>query len=268
MDPMRSHNSTGCVVTRNRRQRGMTILEIMIVIAIIAGASMLVRSGFRLLTKADLSEASVEITSVVRAGVELASSKGEMHRLVIDFDKQAYALEVCKGATEVARNDAVVIDDQSKQRALERAKDRMRGLPADALSGGDAEEAMRRTTALAGQHVADRMCVPETQALSGDADGKGWIRALRADKGIKVRKVYVAHREEAQSSGQVAIYFFPNGSSEKAIIELTDGSDVYSVLIFGLTGRVELQDGALNDVESHMLRNPKGDKDKAREEAK
>ena len=260
MRPPRPHS--------DRAQRGMTILEIMIVIAIIAAASMLVRSGFRLISKADLSESSVEITAVVRAGAELAGSKGEMHRLVIDLDKQAYVLEVCKGAPAVVRNDAVAIDEQGKQRALDRAKDRMRGLPADAFSTGDAEEATKRVSALAGQHVADRMCVPETQALSGDADGKGWIRKLPSEKGIKIRKVYVAHRDEPQTSGQVALYFFSNGASEKAVIELTDGSDVYSVLVFGLTGRVELRDGALSDVDSHMLRNPKGDKDKAREDRK
>jgi hypothetical protein len=38
------------------------------------------------------------------------------------------------------------------------------------------------------------------------------------------------------------------------------------VLVFGLTGRVELHDGELKDVNDHMLRNVMGDKDQKRED--
>ena len=46
---------------------------------------------------------------------------------------------------------------------------------------------------------------------------------------------------------------------------MTDGDDTYSVLVSGLTGRVELRDGTLRNVEDHMLRNVMGDKDAKRE---
>jgi hypothetical protein len=72
---------------------------------------------------------------------------------------------------------------------------------------------------------------------------------------------------------QVAIYFYPNGGSEKAVIELTDGDvdkvndgETFSVLVYGLTGRVELMDGILRDVNDHMMKNAMGDKDARRED--
>jgi hypothetical protein len=40
---------------------------------------------------------------------------------------------------------------------------------------------------------------------------------------------------------------------------------VFTVLVYGLTGRVELHDGALKDVNDHMLKNVMGDKDAKRE---
>jgi hypothetical protein len=46
---------------------------------------------------------------------------------------------------------------------------------------------------------------------------------------------------------------------------MTDGSDVFSILLFGLTSLVELRDGALPNVDDHMLRNIKGERDKDRE---
>jgi len=42
----------------------MTVLELMVVLAIIAGSAMLVRSGFRLVTKADLVEDSTELSAI------------------------------------------------------------------------------------------------------------------------------------------------------------------------------------------------------------
>jgi hypothetical protein len=49
------------------------------------------------------------------------------------------------------------------------------------------------------------------------------------------------------------------------VIELTDGTDVFTVLVYGLTGRVELRDSVLHDVNEHMMRNAMGDKEAKQE---
>lgn len=243
----------------------MTVLEIMIVLAIIVGLFFISRSGFRLVTKADLVEDSTELTAVLRRASQLAVEHGELHRVVLDLEAQAYAVEVCQGQVAIARNELIKADDEETRRALERARERLAGLPPDALATGDADEATRRAAALAGHHVADRACRAADDSVTGDASGKRWVRKLRKDKGIKFKEVWVAHRDDSSVKGQVAIYFFPLGSSEKAVIELTDGSEVFSVLVYGLTGRVELRDGVLRDVNDHMMKNAMGDKDAKRE---
>ncbi len=250
---------------RSRRAQGMTVLELMIVIAIIGAAAVLMRAGFRALTKADLVEDSTEFATLAKRTNQLAIENGEMHRLVIDLDKQIYAVEVCQGATALVRNEALRNDDEKTKQALERGKQRLQHLPADAFAAGDPDEATRRATAVAGHHVADRTCVPVQDGVSGDVQGKEFLRALRAGKGIKFKEVWVAHQDEGQTKGQVAIYFFPLGESEKSVVELTDGSEVFSVLVFGLTGRVELHDGALRDDNDHMLKNAMGEHDDKRE---
>lgn len=245
--------------------RGMTVLEIMVVLALLGGLFMVVRSGFRLVTKADLVEDANELTAVLRRANQLAVEHGELHRVTIDLDAQGYVVEVCEGQIAIARNELLKADDDETKRKLERGRLRLEGLPADALASGDPEESTRRAAALAGHHVADRTCHPAREGLTGDASGKGWVRRLRKDKGIKFKEVWVQHRDDGVSKGQVAIYFFPAGSSEKSVIELTDGSEVFSVLVFGLTGRVELHDGVLRDVNDHMLKNAMGDRDAKRE---
>ena len=252
--------------TNRQRQSGMTILEIMIVIAIIGGMAFIVRSGFRLITKADLVENSNELSAIMRRAGQLAIERGELHRVVIDLDAHAYVLEVCQGQTAIVRNEALRTDNEEVKRALERGKQRMQDLPSDALAAGDPDEAIKRATAVSGHHIADRQCVPATEGMTGDTTGAGWQRKLKADKGIKFKEVWVQHRDDSATKGQVAIYFFPVGSAEKAVVELTDGGETFTVVVYGLTGRVELKDGPLKDVDEHMLRNAMGEKDAAREE--
>jgi type II secretory pathway pseudopilin PulG len=244
---------------------GLTVLEIMVVLAIVGGLFYVVRSGFRLVTKADLVEDATELTAVLRRASQLAVEHGELHRVVLDLDAEGYAVEVCQGAIGIARNELLKADDEATRRALEKGRQRLAGLPPDALATGDPDEATKRAAALAGHHVADRTCKPADNSITGDSNGKGWVRKLRKDKGVKFKEVWIEHRDDSATKGQVAVYFFPLGSAEKTVIEMTDGSEVFTVLVFGLTGRVELHDGTLRDVNDHMLKNALGDKDAKRE---
>jgi hypothetical protein len=247
----------------------MTVMELMIVLAIIGGAAFLMRSGFRAFTKADLVENSTELSAILKRASELAIEHGELHRVVLDLDKGVYSVEVCEGDIAIQRNELIRPDEETKRRALEKGKDRLQGgndQSPSALLGADPETAAQRSLAIAGHHIADKTCVPVPDPTSGDATGKGFIRQLRVKKGIKFKEVWVQHRDESVTKGQVAIYFFPIGSAEKAVIEVTDGDEIFSVLVYGLTGRVELRDGVLRDVNDHMMKNVMGDRDAARED--
>jgi type II secretory pathway pseudopilin PulG len=244
------------------------MLEIMVVLAIIAGLFVLVRGGFRMVSKGDLVDDSMELSGMIKRTGQLAIEHGQMHRIVFDLDKNAYVVEICEGEAEIQRNESVTVDQQKKKDAVERGKLRLQTLPDDALGGGDPAELEKRAAAIAAAHVADKQCIAVTDQVSGDAAGKRWGRILGVDKGIKFKQIYLQHLDQPATKGQVALYFWPMGSSEKADIELTDGDAVFSVLVYGLTGRVELRDGALRDPNDHMLKNVMGDKDAAREDSK
>src|SRR6266850_3966117 len=148
---------------RRAHKQGMTILELMIVLAIIGSAALLLRTGFRLITKADLVENSTELAAIMRRASTLAIEHGEMHRVVLDLDKQVYVVEVCRGSLSIARNETLRADEDQKKRALDRARERLAGMPADTSSpSADPEDATRRAVALSGHHIADRTCVSAT----------------------------------------------------------------------------------------------------------
>ena len=250
----------------SRRHSGMTVLELMIVLAIIGAAALLVRSGFRMITKADLVENATEMAAVLKRTSQLAIEHGEMHRVTFDFEKHAYIVEICAGAKGIQRNEKRIEQDEVK-RLLDRGKEKAKELPQTSAVSDDPEAATKRALALVGHHIADRTCVPANDPISGDAEGKGFLRQLRVKKGIKLKEIWVQHRDDSVTKGQVSIYFFPQGSAEKAVVEITDGDETFTILVHGLTGRVQLIDGVLRDVNDHMLRNVMGDKDAKREDA-
>jgi hypothetical protein len=261
---------------RRRPNAGLTVLELIIVIAVLGAGVYLLRAGLRAVTKADLAEDATELTAILRRTSQLSIELGELHRVVIDLDaanpnaeeRFDYVVERCQGNAAIARNEDVRVDEEGVKRAADRGRQKLSQLPPDALAVGDPDESMKRTLAVAGHHVADRKCAPAVDGFTGDAGGKKWGRALKVKNGIRFKQAWVQHRDERVTKGQVAIYFFPTGAATKAVLELTDGGEVFSILVHGLTGRVELRDGALRDPDDHMLRNVMGDKDAKRESDK
>jgi general secretion pathway protein H len=246
----------------------MTVLELMIVLAIIAGLFMLVRTGFRIVTKADLVEDATDMTAILRRTSQLAVENAKVHRVVFNLDTEAYQVEACEGLPTIQRNEQLNVKQQDVKDALERGKQRLQSLSAEAISGGDENDATKRAAALAGKHIADHLCQQAADSLTGDASGRGWLRKLKKDKGVKIKDIYLQHYDDPMTKGQVALYFWPTGRSEKAVIELTDGSEVFSIVVSELTGKIELHDGPLKDVSAHMLKNIMGNKDFKREDSK
>src|SRR5688572_21567330 len=119
---------------------GLTVLEIMIVIAILGATALVMRGGFRMLTQADLVESATELATVLRRTNQLAIEKGEMHRVVFDLEprdankpedsrRPDYWVEVCQGPATIVRNEQLKTDEQERIAAIERGKNQMAQLP-------------------------------------------------------------------------------------------------------------------------------------------
>jgi hypothetical protein len=242
------------------------VIEMMIVIAIIGGFAYIAASGFRFVTKADLVDDGYRLAAVMRRTSQIATETGQLHRLVLDFEQKRFTVEACEGELSVRRGERdEPITAAARTSALEMARERLQeqNRQAAAALPTSPEDEMKRAAALAGQGVGDAVCQPVSEGvMSGDSDGRPLSGALRG--GIKLREVWVQHVDDSVTADTVAIHFFPLGSSEKAIIELTDGSETFSVLVHGLTGRIEYLDGKVRDPEEHMMRNAEGDKEAER----
>lgn len=282
----REHTPPQVSARRRSREAGLTVLELIIVIAIIGLFAYVGYSGFRMLTHAALADDVNELTAVMRRSQVLSVEAGVPVRVVIDFDHQQYWVEACTGDPTLRHSkEEEKVDAEAVAGEVAKARERLSALPPGALPPGSVEDQAKMALALAGKTVGGRVCHELSdagnkkrtkqgevanddevdQALALDSDGRTWHRSFNTGKGVKVREVWVQHLESSVSSGTVSITFFPLGYAEKAIIEVGDDrDDLYSVLIFGLTGRVEVRDGALHNPDDHMLRNVKGEREAER----
>jgi prepilin-type N-terminal cleavage/methylation domain-containing protein len=244
----------------------MTLLEMMIVIAVIAMLAALGVGALRWLRGPDAAGASVEINQVLTRTAQFATETGMLHRVVFDLDQQTYRIEVCEGGPAAISRapdqffDAGADPAEKRRKAVEEAKQKLSSAPQGALPAAGSEGADDMALALANQLGSRRTCAV-SNALFGDAQGRGTVRAVNR---AKINQIYVQHLPDPVSNGLVAIYFFPMGSSEKAIIEVGDGEKTFTLLVHGLTGRVELRDGTLRDPDDFLLRNADGEKEAER----
>ena len=239
----------------------MTILELVIVIGVAGLLVALFYTGIRYISGADLREDAVEVASVLKAAHNMSTTTGKHHRVVFDLDEQVYKIEVCDADIKLHFGEREKLLEKGDLEALQDLADKgPEGvLPEDLAKIITPEQAAETAAALAGTRLEQATC-KEPDLPTGDAKGRGAGRAIRTDRDIKIRSIAVQHLEDVQTSGIVHINFFPLGRAEKAVIEIgDDDGNAYSLLVHGLTGRVEIEDGRV-DPDDHMLRRADGER--------
>lgn len=213
-----------------RAESGLSLVETMISLAIVGlivgGATM----GFRTLVKSDLRGTASRLAGAIRYSYDRAISTGSYYRLHFDLDEQSYKLE---------RSETRVLLSRDKERA---GRDG-RGLDQDQL----AEEELREQERRAGTASLP----PELTPPPSPRRPRFELFRDTALPEVKLRKVrildiYTPRQPEPYTSGHAYLHFFPDGHTERAVIHLgTDPADddQYTLLVHGLTGRVEVRPG-------------------------
>lgn len=235
----------------------------MVTLVVIGFALYIGYMAVRNVSKSDLRENAGQIAATLRNGYRMSTMSGKHHRVVLDLDEQSFRIETCEGKVALRKSDREELRDEKAEKEAGPAPfiDNMTAQMLDAVSP---EEAAKIADALRGTEVGATHCAVSTLP-NGDADGRANLRRLDTHRGIKFTRVFVQHLEDPQIDGVVTINFFPLGYAEKAIVEIGDeDGDRFSVLVHGLTGRVEIMDGELRDPNDHMMRNAVGDKEEER----
>jgi len=256
-------NASSKSARRLATQAGITMIEIMVVLAIM-GAGMALFLGGNLLKSDDarLREASMEVLATLRAAHNMATMTGKHHRVVFDLKEQSYHIEMCAGEQKLVRGDEEEVVDQDK---LEKLRERMEqpvtsDFNQEVIEASTPDEAVAAAAALAGVRLGTTRCQPATDTLSGQAASKGNRHVLDVGRGLRIEEIHVQHLHDSVKDAKVSINFFPVGSAEKAVVRVSNrGGDENSIVLHGMTSRVQFRQGEI-EVDDHMRRNGVGDK--------
>ena len=260
------------------RQRGFTVLELIIVTALLALAMAVLARSIRI-GQPTARDKAVEVTALLKAARTMSIATGKMHRLMLDMEHGQMRIEMCADKTQIRFTETEEFKELAEERRERQEAggdnaggeqgDIVRVLPDQLQNSAEFQQVLTTmdptqlkdvVAAVDQDHVGFDNCTAPTLP-NGDADGRGNTRSF--PDGIQVSEVHVQHLSDPIREGAVSVSFFPMGRSEKAIIqieEVDDRDEVYSVLVHGLTGRVELRRGKLADPDEHMRRDGAGDR--------
>lgn len=200
----------------------MTLVEVLIVVALVALVTAGVASGSGLFGSTRMRSASMLILSAIRVGMTHANTTGLPTRLVLDLEGRRVWLEETQG------------------RMLRRLGDDEGDPSAGAAAATDAERAATEEA----QRVVDGPREPPPQFVAVE---KGVFQGRELGRDIQFKYVQTEHDVDPRVEGRAYLYFWPGGGTEKAIIVLTRPGDDegLSIVVSALTGRAQIVRGTL-----------------------
>jgi len=165
-------------------KRAFTLIELLIVLSIFGLVMGLGYPQLKRIYRSNLRSAAAQIAGMVRYGYDISVIKARIHRIVFDFDKSVYRLEV-------SNTDELV------------------SLEEDASQG---EEKVKKT----GLSSEEPQKAPPFSAAEGES---GKDRKLPS--GIVFDSVENVSTKKKRTTDLAYLYFFPTGMTEDVVIRLS-----------------------------------------------
>lgn len=206
----------------------MTLIEVVIAIALVGILAGSLLFGKNMLVGSRVKSAGTLIASSVRFGLTRANATGKPTRLVIDFDKKQLSIE----------------EASSSLMLREKGKDQTGG--AEASTAAEAKARAEADRIVEGPR-APRPRFTKLAGTTGAVEELAKGRAL--GDGVEIVQVRTEHDDDYVREGRAYIYFWPGGTTERAVVQLKKAGDreaSLSVVVSPLTGRAKIEKGAVD----------------------
>ncbi len=214
---------------RRASRRGLTLIEILVVLAIMAILVGVVVAGTMQLPSARLRRSTTMIASAIKVAYTRATATSRDLRLVVDLDQKKIWLE------------------ESDMPMLAQAKDK------SAAGGADPMTQLELAAIAEGKRIMNGPPIPKPKFHAIEAYGFGDTESGKGGKplqrGITFRSVQTTHDDAPRTSGRAYVYFWPGGRTERAAIQVRIGDSeeegrTLTLLVSPLTGKVTVKGGA------------------------
>jgi prepilin-type N-terminal cleavage/methylation domain-containing protein len=217
-------------------QRGFTLIEVAIGLAIIVILAGIAIPTMDSITRAELRTSASKTAGMVKATYDMSVLAGRTCRLTFDFEKRTMTPEISTDYVGLSLNE-----DRSERERRERREREQREKDKEKAEDnkGAGDDDLEALLAIAKRQI-DRTSGAGRSPRFSAAPG---TTPYELPGGVRFSDVSAEHLRDAVKDGKVEIYFFPMGFAEHALIHLQDEAGrVFAVEIEPLTGRTKIFD--------------------------
>lgn len=239
---------------RRRGHRGMTLIEIMMVMGIFVLMLGMVVFGMRTSQTADAIRAVHQVSNAIRYGFDKARVSGSNYRLLINLDQGSFTLQAASERMYLPATDRdgkiLEIDEGKVEERADRDRraeeSYNRSLQAQLFGGaGEASSAASNDPYRASARRVPRRRPPVFEGFKEENALSGLTDAIQLPEGVKIVYARTADDLLPITSGEMSLYFFPRGQTQLAHILVQDesGDAKWTIKVAPLTGRVTVAEG-------------------------
>jgi general secretion pathway protein H len=250
------------VGARGRAQRGLTLIEILIVLMILGMIMWSAAMSLGAANQAEVIRSTNQLASTVRFAYDRARYTGHHYRIHVNFEQRSFQLQRAEAAMylpatnrdgELLMTDRSKLEDQAQRD--KRAAEGYFSSVAAAVYGAANDSPFGDPYAVQKREVP-RQRPPLFESFEPDGTLGDLGKPIQFPDDVEIISVQTDADPDPITKGEANIYFFPRGQTQLAAIQLRgrpklrdriagDGDIEYTILVQPLTGKVTVESGLI-----------------------